>query len=216
MTTDTETDYGLPAVRVDDLIPYMRRAVAERTLNTLAEITPEELAALIDVLGNWYDDEVDRWAASVPAEHLLAAMTLHQARLEHDLERNDQRPMHTSRSEIEAARQILGDLRAPSEDEDIDAIAALIERRNARETRDATSPEPPFDPHIMPIASAEYGDLPPDAMDRLERIEQETPNAFELTYRVVQFGDGSRLMAIPAELDDDVVIDMAESLVPQD
>ena len=51
-----------------------------------------------------------------------------------------------------------------------------------------------------------------DALDRLERIEHETPNAFELCYRVVQFADGTRLMAFPAAMAEDAVIALAESL----
>lgn len=38
-----------------------------------------------------------------------------------------------------------------------------------------------------------------DAHDALERIEHEHPEAFEASPDVVQFADGSRLVALPAE-----------------
>ena len=43
-------------------------------------------------------------------------------------------------------------------------------------------------------------DVTDQASTYLERIERETPDAHELTLRVIQFADGSRLMALPAAI----------------
>ena len=51
-----------------------------------------------------------------------------------------------------------------------------------------------------------------EARTCLERIERESTGAHELTFRVVQFADGSRLMAIPATITDKIVIDLAETI----
>ena len=55
-------------------------------------------------------------------------------------------------------------------------------------------------------------DVTDQASTYLERIERETPDAHELTLRVIQFADGSRLMALPAAISQKIVIDLADTI----